>query len=286
MTKQMIKSVVDQFDPIGLLEMNCPAEEYDAEVERIFARIRKGMSAKNISDVIHAVFPYKTDYFVSRAMYAPFGAAVNCVPPTDAARAAALIRRLPTYGRVLICRLSAIEPPSGGTRSRGHPAHVRGCATLTTLAAMKNRRHPANHTRHSAEQPKDTNPGEAAQREQRDRPKAGAKRQKKRRRRALALDLCGIPTAPPSRCRAWDGRMRIDPANQARRTAEKERTTRPVAGSVRRHQDAPTQDNQKRERPRTGKPGNRGALFYSVPGIRPPRDIIQTHAVEVRKNRN
>ena len=35
MSKQMIKSVVDQFDPIGLLEMNCPAEEYDAEVERI-----------------------------------------------------------------------------------------------------------------------------------------------------------------------------------------------------------------------------------------------------------
>ena len=56
MSKQMIKSVVDQFDPIGLLEMNCPPEEYDAEVERIFARIRKGMSVKDISDVIHAVF--------------------------------------------------------------------------------------------------------------------------------------------------------------------------------------------------------------------------------------
>lgn len=33
MSKQMIKSVVDQFDPIGLLEMICPAEEYDAFVE-------------------------------------------------------------------------------------------------------------------------------------------------------------------------------------------------------------------------------------------------------------
>ena len=110
----------------------------------------------------HDLQSYKTDYFVSRAMYAPFGAAVNCVPPTDAARAAALIRRLPTYGRVLICRLSAIEPPSGGTRSRGHPAHVRGCATLTTLSAMKNRRHPSNHTRHSAEPPKDAACGTAA----------------------------------------------------------------------------------------------------------------------------
>lgn len=51
MTKQMIKSVVDQFDPIGLLEMNCPAEEYDAEVERIFARIRKGMSVRDTRTV-------------------------------------------------------------------------------------------------------------------------------------------------------------------------------------------------------------------------------------------
>lgn len=54
-----------------------------------------------------------------------------------------------------------------------------GRETFTTLSAMKNRRQPANHTRHSAESTKDTNHGEAAQREQRDRPKAGAKRQKK-----------------------------------------------------------------------------------------------------------
>lgn len=79
---------------------------------------------------------YKTDDFVSRAMYALFGAAVNCVPPTDAARAAALIRRLPTIGRVLICRLSAIEPPSGGIRNRGPPAHVRG---------TRNVHHPVSH---------------------------------------------------------------------------------------------------------------------------------------------
>ena len=56
MTKDIIKSVVDKADPIGLLGMCCPTDEYDYEVEMIFARIRKGMPADEIAKVIHAVF--------------------------------------------------------------------------------------------------------------------------------------------------------------------------------------------------------------------------------------
>jgi domain of unknown function (DUF1871) len=56
MTKNIIKAVVDKADPIGLLGMCCPADEYDSEIEIIFARIRKGMSADEIAKVIHAVF--------------------------------------------------------------------------------------------------------------------------------------------------------------------------------------------------------------------------------------
>ncbi len=56
MTKIVIKSVVDKNDPIGLLDMNCPKDEYDSEIEMIFAHIRKGMTAGEIADVIHAVF--------------------------------------------------------------------------------------------------------------------------------------------------------------------------------------------------------------------------------------
>ncbi len=56
MTKDIVKSVVDKADPIGLLGMCCPADEYDSEIEIIFARIRKGMSADEIAKVIHAVF--------------------------------------------------------------------------------------------------------------------------------------------------------------------------------------------------------------------------------------
>ena len=56
MTKDIVKSAVDKADPIGLLGMCCPADEYDSEIEIIFARIRKGMSADEIAKVIHAVF--------------------------------------------------------------------------------------------------------------------------------------------------------------------------------------------------------------------------------------
>ena len=56
MTKDIIKSVVDKADPIGLLGMCCPADEYDSEVEMIFARNRKGMSVDEIANIIHAVF--------------------------------------------------------------------------------------------------------------------------------------------------------------------------------------------------------------------------------------
>lgn len=56
MTKDIIKSVVDKADPIGLLGMCCPADEYDSEIGMIFSRIRKGMSEDEIANIIRAVF--------------------------------------------------------------------------------------------------------------------------------------------------------------------------------------------------------------------------------------
>lgn len=56
MTKDIVKFVVDKADPMGLLELCCPADEYDSEIKMIFARIRKGMSADEIAKVIHTVF--------------------------------------------------------------------------------------------------------------------------------------------------------------------------------------------------------------------------------------
>ena len=56
MTKDIVKSVVDKADPIGLLGMCCPADEYDSEIEMIFARIRENMTVREVSDIIRAVF--------------------------------------------------------------------------------------------------------------------------------------------------------------------------------------------------------------------------------------
>ena len=56
MTKDIVKSVVDKADPIGLLGMCCPADEYDSEIEMIFARIRENMTVRELSDIIRAVF--------------------------------------------------------------------------------------------------------------------------------------------------------------------------------------------------------------------------------------
>lgn len=56
MTKNGIKSVIDKTDPIGLLALHCPKDEYDIEAEMIFTRIRENMTAGEISDIIHAVF--------------------------------------------------------------------------------------------------------------------------------------------------------------------------------------------------------------------------------------
>ena len=56
MTKNVIKSVVDKNDPVGLLGLGCPEDEYEPEIDRIFARIQAGMTVKEIAGIIHAVF--------------------------------------------------------------------------------------------------------------------------------------------------------------------------------------------------------------------------------------
>ena len=56
MTKNIIKAVVDKADPMGLLAVHCPTDEYDSEVEMIFARIRNTMTEIEIAEIFHAVF--------------------------------------------------------------------------------------------------------------------------------------------------------------------------------------------------------------------------------------
>ena len=54
-TKKELRDIVNRYDPIGLLDF-CPENEYDPEIERIRARVKKGMTADEIAVIIHAVF--------------------------------------------------------------------------------------------------------------------------------------------------------------------------------------------------------------------------------------
>ena len=56
MTKDIVKPVVDKADPMGLLAVHFPTDEYDSEVEMIFARIRNTMTEIEIAEIFHAVF--------------------------------------------------------------------------------------------------------------------------------------------------------------------------------------------------------------------------------------
>lgn len=52
----MIKNVIDKHDPMGLLAMGCPDDEYKPEVDRLVERIRDGMTEAELSTVIYDLF--------------------------------------------------------------------------------------------------------------------------------------------------------------------------------------------------------------------------------------
>ena len=52
----LIKNVIDKHDPMGLLAMGCPDDEYIPEVKRLSPIINKGMTEQELSTLIHDVF--------------------------------------------------------------------------------------------------------------------------------------------------------------------------------------------------------------------------------------
>ena len=60
---QITKEIIDQWDPIGLLEF-CPSNEYDMEIESIAAVITKNIDADTLASKIMHIFQ---DYFGSDA---------------------------------------------------------------------------------------------------------------------------------------------------------------------------------------------------------------------------
>ena len=52
----MIKNVIDKHDPMGLLAMGCPDDEYIPEVKKLAPQINKDMTEQEISTLIRDVF--------------------------------------------------------------------------------------------------------------------------------------------------------------------------------------------------------------------------------------
>lgn len=55
-TVDIVKAVVDKYDPEWFLGACCPDDEYDIEIEMIFDRIQDDMTAQEIAEIIHSVF--------------------------------------------------------------------------------------------------------------------------------------------------------------------------------------------------------------------------------------
>jgi hypothetical protein len=52
----IVKEVIDEYDPCGLLSLGAPADEYDLESRKIADRIQKDSTTDEISVVISDVF--------------------------------------------------------------------------------------------------------------------------------------------------------------------------------------------------------------------------------------
>ena len=54
--KALIKGVVDKHDPMGLLSMGAPDDEYQPEVDRLAGIVRKDMTGAELSRAIYDLF--------------------------------------------------------------------------------------------------------------------------------------------------------------------------------------------------------------------------------------
>lgn len=57
-TYQPVKEIIDTWDPIHLLSMHCPPDEYDIEIKLIYQKIShmKHISKEKLAEIIYHVF--------------------------------------------------------------------------------------------------------------------------------------------------------------------------------------------------------------------------------------
>lgn len=54
--RAVVKEAIDQADPIGLLEIGCPGDEYDPEIDRVLAHVLEYSDPGGLGERIHQVF--------------------------------------------------------------------------------------------------------------------------------------------------------------------------------------------------------------------------------------
>ncbi len=51
-----LRNIINKIDPIGLISLHCPDDEYDPEVNEILKIIPDSRSVQQLADMIHSVF--------------------------------------------------------------------------------------------------------------------------------------------------------------------------------------------------------------------------------------
>jgi len=59
--EHIVVDEVNKLDPIGLLAMDCPNDEYKSEIRDITLRLSRPMNWLELSEVMYVVFAYKFD---------------------------------------------------------------------------------------------------------------------------------------------------------------------------------------------------------------------------------
>lgn len=62
---EFVKSVIDEWDPIGLLDLGCPQDEYDPEIREIVALLPHVKLADELALKIRQVFIKWFEEFIS-----------------------------------------------------------------------------------------------------------------------------------------------------------------------------------------------------------------------------
>lgn len=59
--KEKIKGIVNKYDPIKLLEIGAPDDEYNPEIKKILPALQKAISVDQLHNMVYELFVYMFD---------------------------------------------------------------------------------------------------------------------------------------------------------------------------------------------------------------------------------